>query len=307
MKKILLLFFIPLFAILVAQPALGATKPDLFGLKIAPLEVRAELKKGQKKKGYVEVSNPSNKTVQVVSSVRGFKQIDDSGALRFYQDEQIEAGIQVDLNEFELPPWSAARVYYLLDGTKLPTGDVFAAIFFSTSQQQDSVLSIQPSVRVGTLLSIVNGTSPSHQATITKLEVSLFQFGDIKGTYTIKNTGKEDSTGFYPQVKLGLQPFSQTEEVTSRLVFPGIERANNFSVTPNYPGIYQLKVTHQDSEKSTLVFVVTTELIIGLVVFVVLVLVTVRLMIVRRSRRPRKYARRPQNRIRRGLNVRKKR
>lgn len=307
MKKLLLLFFLPLLAILVAQPVHGATKPDLFGLKLAPLEVRTELKKGQKKKGYVEVSNPSNKTVQVVSSVRGFKQIDDSGTLRFYQDEQIEAGIRVDLTEFELPPWSAARVYYLLDGTKLPTGNVFAAIFFSTSQQRDSVLSIQPSVRVGTLLSIVNGTPSSHQATITKLEVSLFQFGGIKGTYSIKNTGKENSTGFYPIVTLGLQPFSQSEEVSSRLIFPGIERDNNFSVTPKYPGIYRLQVKYQDSEQSTWVFVITNELIIGFVVLILVLLVTIRLIVTRRSRRPRKYARRPQKGIRRGLSTRKKR
>lgn len=307
MKKLLFIFFVSLFAMVATQSAHAATKPELFGLKLAPLEVRAELKKGQKKKGYVEVSNPSNKTVQVVSSVRGFKQIDDSGTLRFYQDEQIESGIQVDLTEFELPPWSAARVYYLLDGTKLPSGDIFAAIFFSTSQQQDSVLAIQPSVRVGTLLSIVNGTPSSHQASITKLDVSTFQFGGIKGTYSIKNTGKQNSTGFYPKVSLELQPFSQSEEVSSRLIFPGIERANTFSITPKYPGIYQLKVKYQDSEKSTLVFVVTTELIIGLIVFVILLLVTIRLLIVRRSRRPRKYARRPQSRVKRGLAVRKKR
>lgn len=307
MKKLLITLLVLLTSVLIGTQADAATKPDLFGLKLAPLEVRAELKKGQKKKGYLEVSNPSNKTVQVVSSVRGFKQIDSSGALSFYQDEQIEAGIQVDLAEFELPPWSAARVYYLLDGTKLPSGDVFAAIFFSTSQTRDDALSIQPSVRVGTLLSIVNGTPSSHDGIITKLDTAFIQFGSIKGSYGIKNTGNKNATGFYPKIALSLQPFGESKELSSRLIFPGIERTNDFAITPKYPGIYRLSVKYQNSEQSSWVFVITTELIIGLVVLLVAILIAIRFMLTRQSRRPRKYTRRPQKGVRRGLSTQKKR
>lgn len=307
MKKLLLSIITLLLATLFVLPVSAATKLDVFGLKVAPLEVRTELKKGQKKKGFIEVSNPTNKTVNVTSSVRGFKQTDSSGTLTFYKDEQLEAGVKIDLDEFELPPWSAARVYYILDGTKLPSGDVFAAIFFTTSQQKDDVLSIQPSVRVGTLLSIINGTPSSHTATITKLDVPMIQFGGVKGTYSIKNTGQVGSTGFYPKINLNLQPFSESKEVTSRLIFPGIERTNDFSLSPQFPGIYKLSVQYQSGEQSTLVFVVTPELIIGLVLLVTMVLIIVRLVATRRSRRPRKYARRPQKGVRRGLSTHKKR
>lgn len=307
MKKYLLSFLIFAVVTLVVSPVHAASKPDVFGLKLAPLDVRTELKKGQKRKGYIEVSNPSNKTVVVTSSVSGFKQIDSKGTLQFYSDEQISAGMQVDLDEFELPPWSAARVYYLLDGTKLPSGDVFAAIFFSTSQQKDDVVSIQPSVRVGTLFSLTNGTPSSHTATITELDVSPFQFGTVKGSYSIKNTGGKGSTGFYPSVNLSLQPFSKTQDLSSRLIFPGIERTSNFSVTPTYPGIYRLSVGYQGSELSTFIFVITPELLIGLAILIIAIFVTTRLILTRRSRRPRKYARRPQKGLRRGLNTSKKR
>lgn len=308
MKKLLLSLATLLVATLFVIPVGAASKPDIFGLKLAPLEVRTELKKGQKKKGFVEISNPTNKTVNVTSSVRAFKQTDNNGTLNFYRDEQLESGVKIDLDEFELPPWSAARVYYILDGTKLPSGDVFAAIFFATSRQRDDVLSIQPSVRVGTLLSIINGTPSSHSATVTKIDVPMFQFGGIKGTYSIKNTGKiGSSTGFYPKVNLDLQPFSKPQEVTSRLIFPGIERTNNFSLTPQFPGIYKLGVKYQSSEQSTLVFLVTPELLIGLAVLIISILVVTRLVLNRRSRRPRRYARRPQKAIRRGLSTRKKR
>lgn len=243
-------------------------------LKVAPLEYKTELSKGEKKKGFIDVSNPTGQRVVVRAAAQAFKQVDDKGSLQFVDNEAIRAGVKLDLDEFELGPREAVRMYFMLDGTKLPQGDVFAAIFFSTGATgtKDGVAQ---RVRVGTILSIVNGTPGARQAEITGLNTSFIQMSDtIRGSYTIKNTADpEKSTGFYPDVKLSVSPWGEQKQQTGKLIFAGRSRENSFEIKAPWVGMYLISVRFDDnSSRSQLVLVVKP---IALAVFGVLAVLAI--------------------------------
>jgi len=235
---------------------LFAVPSNALSLKVAPLEYRTELKTGEKKKGFIDVSNPTSQTVRVTTSAQAFKQTDDNGTLLFYDDEQISAGVQLDLDEFDLGPLQAVRMYFQLDGTKLPTGDVYGAVFFTLDPKVPKN-GVGQTIRVGTLLSVINGTPGSREAEITDLSVPLLVIGDtVNGSYRIKNTAEEGTaTGFYPEVALSALPLGEKKTQTSKLVFVGRTRENPFSLKLPPLGFYRIKVSYDDSVKSQWIFV----------------------------------------------------
>ena len=241
-----------------------ASSVDALGLKVAPLDYNVALKKGEKQKGFIDLSNPTGATVRVKSSVQAFRQTNDTGTLSFYDDEQVSAGIGLDLDEFELGPREAIRMYFLVDGTKLPEGDVFAAIFFTTQPLKQGA-GVTQLIRLGTIVSIVNGTPGERRAEITKLDVPFVQFGDnIKGSYIVKNTGDASkSTGFYPSVVLAVDPLHKEMVQRARLVFAGRSRENSFEIATARLGFYKVSVSYANSTKEQWVFAING---LGLVV-----------------------------------------
>lgn len=254
------------------------------GLKVAPLEYRTNLSKGDKKKGFIDISNPTNEKLIVTTSVQAFKQIDDKGTLQFYENEQVAAGVLLDLDEFELGPREAVRMYFLLDSTKLPPGDVFASIFFTTKPVKASE-GVGQSVRLGTILSIINGTPGSRSAAITSLQMPAFVFGNtLQGSYAIKNTADPSrATGFYPQVKVRASPLGESKEVAGSLVFAGRTRTNDFSLKLPPIGIYRVSASYGNSSAANWVVVLHPAAIVA-VLLSLLLLVSVR-MVRRRQRR----------------------
>lgn len=240
------------------------------GLKVAPLEYRTSLAPGEKKKGFIDVSNPSDQPMTVKTSAQAFRQIDDQGTIQFFDDEQVSEGVQLDLDEFELGPKEAVRMYFLIDGTKLPTGDVFGAIFFTTSPSE-ATAGVGQSVRLGTLLSVVNGTPGRRQATIIDLDLPRFSLSsEIKGSYSIKNTADPGAaTGFYPKVSLSSVPFGYTKEVEGKLVFAGRTRVNEFSHKLPPIGIYKVEAQYDDSARAKWVVVAHPAAIAAIIAFVI--------------------------------------
>ncbi|HEX8389963.1 MAG TPA: hypothetical protein VF597_00915 [Candidatus Saccharimonadales bacterium] len=270
--------------------SVGATSPAQAAarLEVAPLEYRTSLKVGEKKKGFVDVSNPDSTTVRVKTSVQAFRQTDDRGSLEFYDDERMKSGVKLDLTEFDLGPKQAIRMYFLLDGTALRSGDVFGAIFFSLKPKTASPQSASlATIRVGTLLSLVNGTPSSRQAEVTRLDASSLQFDDtIRGTFSVKNTGDpKKTTGFYPEVKVAVWPFGETRTLSSKLVFAGRTRSSEFTAKAPPVGVYRVSVSHGDSSQSRWVVVIQPYvlLILGVIVLGLLILTKYR----RRQRRIR--------------------
>ena len=265
MKKSLLTVL--LFAAVVA--GVYAPSVDALGLKVAPLEYPVALKKGEKQKGFIDLSNPAGVSVRVKTSVQAFEQTDDKGTLRFFDDEAVSRGVKTDLDEFELGPREAIRMYFLVDGSELPSGDVFAAIFFTT-QPAAKGTGVTELVRLGTILSIVNGTPSGRRAEISRLDIPSFQFGDmVRGSYAVKNTSNpQESTGFYPAIVLAVDPFHEEKVVKSRLVFADRTRTNSFELNTSRIGLHKISVSYGANTKEKWVLILNAPAVMVLCILV---------------------------------------
>lgn len=230
---------------------------NALSLKMQPTMYTDTLKPGEKKKGFVDISNPTPTKIRLKTSVQAFRQTDDSGSLQFYDDERVKSGLVPDLDEFELGPREAVRMYFLIDGSKLPPGEIFASLFVSTVPGQQA--GAAEAVQLGTLFSLVNGTPGAHEAEVTDLQVPFWQLGDtLQGTYRIKNVAKPtESTGFFPEVTIAINPFHQQLTQQSKLVFAGRTRENTFQLPVNRIGFYKVAVSYGSSKQSRLVFMAT--------------------------------------------------
>ena len=262
------------------------------GLKVAPLLYNETLIKGEKKKGFIDISNPNDKSTTFTSEVSAFKQINKNGDLAFYDASQYKNGITFDYNSFTLGPRESLRMYFLLDANKLPKGGVYAALFFRTTENNlspDST-SIQPASRVGTLLVVDNGGGGIKNAAIEKVDASFFQFGDgVKATTAIKNIGGSSALAFFPSVQTQVQPFGGPSTQTLGLIFPGITRDSTLKVPGTYFGFVRLRVTSGNSTTYKWVFAATGKgRIIALTLFSMAFITAVVLVYIRKRNKPKK-------------------
>ena len=228
------------------------------GLQIRPLMYREVLEQGKSKQGFVDVSNPSSVAVTVAMDVRGFRQTDGQGNLRFFTSQVISSGITLDLKEVELGPREAVRVYFAIDSNKLPKGDIFAAIFAATKSPAGA--GIVPSAQVGMLLLIQNGQPGPRKVDVQFLNVSPIQIGEaVSGAATLKNPAPvEPSSGFFPQVTVSLRPIGEVQQqIAAPLVMSGISREVPFKLAASRIGLYKLTVSSGSSSAGTWAFVVT--------------------------------------------------
>ncbi len=259
---------------------IGAGTTSALGLKIAPLEYKTTLKKDERQQGFIDVSNPSSVPVTAQASVQAFKQINDDGGLQFYDDKQVQSGITLELTTIEMGAREAVRVAFTVNGSSLPEGDVYAAIFFTTDPKEPRN-GVGQSVRVGTILSIINTTPGQRRAEVTKLDVPLVQFSDTaSGAYSIKNTGN-GSTGFYPTVKISGWPGGRPKTVEGSLLFAGRERSNDFSYASGF-GIHRIEVAYGDSKKSRWVVSVAPWMLV--LSLLVLLIILIELMLLKKRR-----------------------
>lgn len=229
-----------------AEPVLG----------LQPLQYTETLKKGERKKAFIDVTNPSSQVTTVQFSVQAFKQIDDKGTLSFYDDEKIKNGILLDYQEIEIPANKTLRLFFIADGTKLPTGDVFAAIFAQTKPDEAARV---PAVRVGTLLILTNGTPGARQASIESFTAPLLHLGDsISGEIKIKNTAPATSaSGFFPKITVSMWPFGPSQTITGPLVYAGNTRTIALNQASSQLGIYKVTASYDSSSKVQWVVVTT--------------------------------------------------
>jgi hypothetical protein len=226
-------------------------------LRIQPLQYEESLQKGEHKKGFVDVSNPLPQSTKVMFSVEGFRQIDNKGNLTFYTDDQLRQGIQLDYDTFEIPAKKTLRLYFIIDGTKLPSGDVFAAIFAQTVA--DANVTALPSVRVGSLLILTNGTPAARDAAVVQLTTPLLQIGPtLNGQISIKNTASpQTSNGFFPHVTIRLWPFGPQYDIKGSFVYAGNTREVAFHEANSMFGVYKVSVTVGASHKERWVLLIT--------------------------------------------------
>jgi hypothetical protein len=249
----------------------NASSVSALSLKVAPLEYKTKLDTGESKKGVIDISNPTGVVTDISVSVQAFRQTDDDGSLEFFDDEIVEEGIKLDLDSFRLESREALRMYFVVDGKKLPSGNVFAAIFFTTEPSKKTV-GVGQSVRLGTLLSIENGTVSDQSVNITDFSVPFIQFGDrLEATYTLKNTGDpKKTTGFYPEVSTRIDPFHEEQSFQSPLVFAGRSRSKDISMEHNRIGVYKVSLVSGDTTESRwtiLLYPKWTFIAVGVVIF----------------------------------------
>jgi hypothetical protein len=246
-----LLFFA--VCIIIASPLAYAAAP-IIGLQ--PLQYTDSLQRGERKKAFIDVTNPSSQAVTVQFDVQRFKQIDEKGALSFYDDPLITQGVLLDYSEKEIPAKKTLRLFFIVDGEKLPTGDVFAAIFARTKADDRA---LAPSVRVGTLLILTNGTPGARQAQVTSLQMPLLHFGkSLTGEVKIKNTAPAGtSSGFNPKIDVQMQPFGSRSTITAPLIFAGNTRTIKFDQPSNQFGVYKIVASYGSSHRDQWVIVVT--------------------------------------------------
>ena len=225
------------------------TPASAASLKISPLRYDASLKEGEKQKGFVDISNPTAKPAKIRLFVQGFRQTDNSGALTFYDNEAIRAGVQLDFSEVDLASHENLHLAFILDGAKLPSGDTFAVIFASTVP--DVAGASAQSVRVGALLVINNGTPSPHVAVIQDLSGDMFQLGDgLSVSFNVHNTAALDkNTGFSPVITVSAWPYAD-DTVTGPLVFAGLTRGIDYVKKGNYLGLLAIKVKTGSSEQT---------------------------------------------------------
>jgi hypothetical protein len=241
----------------VASLAMMSSPVSALSLRMQPLLYNATLGKGEVKNGSIDISNPTTETLTLATSVQAFKQIDSAGNLSFYDDQKIQAGIRPDLTEFTLKPGEALHLVFQLDSTKLPVGDVFAALFITIQPARSKIP--QQVIRLGTLFTLVNGTPSKHEAAITALDAPLFTYGgSFKAVYEVKNTASRGvSSGFYPRVDASLELFGGHQTITSPLVFAGNSRHVGFKFDGDRLGIFQLRVRTGQSVLSRWVVIIT--------------------------------------------------
>ena len=225
-------------------------------LGVQPLQYTESLQKGERKRAFIDVTNPSSQPMLVQFSVQAFKQVDDKGTLSFYDDSRINDGVLLDYTEKEIPANKTLRLFFIVDGAKLPTGDIFAAVFAHTKPDQKAVA---PSVRIGTLLMVTNGTPGARQAEVTSFTVPVFNFGEsISGEIKIKNTAPANtSSGFMPKVDIRTWPFGPAKTITGPLIFAGNTRTVTLELPSNQFGIYKITASHGASEITQWVVLVT--------------------------------------------------
>ncbi len=256
MKKFIILT-IGAIGVLVGSSLLPRTAAAS-GMSIAPLEYKATLKNDEFKKGYVDIVNPTLSTIDAELSVQAFRQINDQGGLEFYDNPAIASGIKLDLDNVELGPGEGARIYFQLDASKLPSGDVFAAIFAGPAANKKGVLSV-PSARVGTLLMIENGTPPPHHAEVQNIDTNWLQIGDeVTARLLVKNTDPSGGSalGFSPKINIALSPYS-SRSVDGPLVFAGRSREVSYREVGSYFGPLLISASINGKSTSRLVFAIT--------------------------------------------------
>lgn len=236
---------------------IGGQSVGAESLRIQPLQYQAELKKGERKKGHVDITNPSNEPVEARFYVEAFRQTDNKGNLTFFKSEQLEKGLLLDYDSVTIGARQTLRLFFIADGTKLPTGDVFGAIFAETLPLTPT--GANTTVRVGSLIMLTNQTPGLRAVEITEFSVPFFQVGaTVQGDMTLKNPApKNAATGFFPMIDINMTPWGGSLKRQGPLIFAGNTRTVEFDIPSNAFGFYEVSVQANNARKTASVFLIT--------------------------------------------------
>lgn len=233
---------------LVAAPTTYAVE-----LRIQPAVVRDTIAPNERKKGFVDIINPTGATITVSLSVQAARQVDGQGNLAFFDDNQLKEGLRLDYDEVELRGHEALRLYYLVDAAKLPPGDVLAAVFATVKPQAEGP-AVQ-ALRVGTVVALSN-SSTKREVRLMDVRMPLLQFGDaLTADFSIKNTASPVNV-LFPAITVETAPYGN-QEVSGPLVTAGNSRTISYRKAGNYIGPVYVKIHSHGAVQGQWVFAVT--------------------------------------------------
>jgi hypothetical protein len=216
---------------------------DAVGLRLAPLEYQQAISSAKPQLGFIDVSNPSDGSVSISTSVQGFRQTNHDGDLVYYDSDLLTSAITPSLANFDLGPREAIRVNFTVNPAKLPPGGVYAVIFFQTIPANGQAISsyVSQSAKVGTLLILNNGGVPVSGGAFNA-KFGLLQLGRaISGT--ISYNEPETATGLRPVLSDKVYSWGRATDIATHLVLPGATRDFKFSRAGSYLGIIPVSIT----------------------------------------------------------------
>jgi hypothetical protein len=217
----------------VVVPALPADA-SLPALQLSPLQYTTHLDLGHPKVGYFEAGNPTGSTMHVQVEVEAFRQTDNRGALEYYQDERLAAGIIPGVRTFDLGPHEVIRVKFTIDPNRLGPGGAYGVIFLRTSAGGSAASQINTSERIGTLLILdISGTG-TKSGHIQNLSLPAFSYGatTLPVAFHYANTNHDaQGLAFSPDLSLSLGWGAAAQKITGPFVFPGRERPATTKIT----------------------------------------------------------------------------
>lgn len=246
MNKILGMLLLVLAASAIQGLIAGTVKAAAPAVKIAPLKYQESIPLDKPKTGFVDVSNPATEKIILTPEIQAFRQIGTQGELEFYNDEAVQAGITINIQEFELGPREAARITFSIDPKKLRPGGVYAAIFFKTRPALTAAAGnqVMASARAGSLLILDIGAGGTKSGRISKVNVNRFNFGNsLRGAFEYTNTANGAlPIAFNPKftVKYGL--LGGKTSAAGPLVLPKSTRSISFTKNGSYFGIVPITV-----------------------------------------------------------------
>jgi len=256
MKKFI---FAAVFSVIISFFYTSSTTHAADSLQIRPLLYKEKIEGDKTKRGIVDVANGGGKATDVTMNVQMFRQVDDDGTLQFLESDVVKKAIKTDIESFRLKPKEAVRVVFTIDGSKLPQGDIFAAIF-ATTKTKNTPQAVTPEARVGTLLVLENGKPGPRNLTIPSLSLSRLQIGgsSIRGEMKIRNEADSmQTTGFFPKISTNVSPGGESTKFDGPLVSAGRTRTFDFSIPSNQFGIFRVNIKANDAQTARYVFVVT--------------------------------------------------
>ncbi|MBW4062254.1 hypothetical protein HJC99_06835 [Candidatus Saccharibacteria bacterium] len=234
-----------------------SARADAVGLRLAPLKYEQNLTATKPQLGFIDVSNPSDASVTISTSVQGFRQTGTDGNLDYYDNPALVAAIVPDLSTFSLGPREAARVSFTINQSKLPQGGVYAVIFFRTvpvgGAAADSYIS--QSAKVGTLLILNNGGQPVAGGTMTA-SAPWWQFGSGLSTELTYTLPPSANVGLEPKLSSQIYPWGTSTTVATGLVLPGASRTFTVSRPGSYFGIIPIKITDALTHKTATAYTI---------------------------------------------------
>jgi hypothetical protein len=216
------------------------------GLQLNPLKYEDVITGNRVKTGFIDVSNPSDTTVVIITDVQGFRQADLDGNLAFFPDEQLKAGIKPGLDRFELGPRESIRVAFNVDPSKLPRGGVYAAVFFRTEPPtpEANVSYIAEAANVGTLLMLRNGEAGEQIGQVSGLRLPFWQFGrGLRGELEYHNTDRDrGGLAVRPALESRVTPWGRVHKLTGPFIMPQASRRFAFVRPGSYFGLLPVSV-----------------------------------------------------------------